>query len=892
MDANRFDTLAKALTSTQSRRSALGAAIAGGVLSALGLNRATPARAAQDDLCVLAGSGGTCVLDFEAILRVGPSARQPLVPGGSPGSLRGYLIFTQGPTGTLDDAALLLEDGSRLPVAGLAIGQGFQARIDLGQGRALVAVGVGEQDFTRCLGRLDGTVTSTESGDLGEWHALAGVQNIPTAAGGSPQSEGSGNRPASSVSGSGNPPAQGNTTTGGSGGNTTLQEDGARPLSETRDDQPASDSSGGGSGSESGGDGGNTDNGDSSSGSADRDRPATNTDNNRPASETGDERASVEVLQASDDAEPVLACPEGQTRCSNICIDTTSDVFNCGACDRICALDEECTDGQCLAMSDDEPDANADTNDAETDAVDDTETDVLTDDEGNACEAGETLCGDVCTDLQTDVIHCGACGNTCSVSEECLNGTCAPPAPVLCPAGQIRCDGICREAVTNFGSEGVSCPGGGGVPTECPPGQVLCNGACFPEGRCQPTECQPGWGYCYGVCRDFQNDPGYCGGCNSGCTGNGYCQGGTCTSCSSALMACGADCVDIKTDLNNCGGCGNLCGTQCIDGQCTAVGPAPGCAPGTTRCGEACVDLTRSFNNCGQCGKKCDSNNWECAPPGVCRLREEYCEQEGKHSCGTYCSDLDDADDCGECGYYCINDNYCKNGLCYILGSEEGNVGKKPLPPQDRELPPAGQQTLAPTDEVTCASGLDACAGACTDLSSDSLNCGACGNPCGAGDVCQQGQCSTPGSTSGEQTLAPGDDEPQTEPAASEPETDAETASPTCPEGQADCGGVCADLSLDPLNCGDCGVACGPGSSCSAGVCSGNPAPADPEAVEPELEPDVAPILEPDPELESEPVLETEPAQVLEPESNPVVEPELVLEPETGSAPDGAEAAP
>jgi hypothetical protein len=42
---------------------------------------------------------------------------------------------------------------------------------------------------------------------------------------------------------------------------------------------------------------------------------------------------------------------------------------------------------------------------------------------------------------------------------------------------------------------------------------------------------------------------------------------------------------------------------------------------------------------------------------------------------------------------------------------------------------------------------------------------------------------------------------------------------PTCPVGQAICGGVCIDVSADPNNCGGCGVVCGGSDVCSGGVC-------------------------------------------------------------------------
>jgi hypothetical protein len=44
-----------------------------------------------------------------------------------------------------------------------------------------------------------------------------------------------------------------------------------------------------------------------------------------------------------------------------------------------------------------------------------------------------------------------------------------------------------------------------------------------------------------------------------------------------------------------------------------------------------------------------------------------------------------------------------------------------------------------------------------------------------------------------------------------------------CASGFTDCAGRCVDLASDATNCGGCGIACGPGWSCSAGVCSNAP---------------------------------------------------------------------
>jgi hypothetical protein len=51
---------------------------------------------------------------------------------------------------------------------------------------------------------------------------------------------------------------------------------------------------------------------------------------------------------------------------------------------------------------------------------------------------------------------------------------------------------------------------------------------------------------------------------------------------------------------------------------------------------------------------------------------------------------------------------------------------------------------------------------------------------------------------------------------------------PTCPSGQARCGGVCIDVTADPYNCGGCGAVCGAGLSCIDAVCLA-PAPSSDE---------------------------------------------------------------
>jgi len=71
----------------------------------------------------------------------------------------------------------------------------------------------------------------------------------------------------------------------------------------------------------------------------------------------------------------------------------------------------------------------------------------------------------------------------------------------------------------------------------------------------------------------------------------------------------------------------------------------------------------------------------------------------------------------------------------------------------------------------------------CADLDSDPANCGACGDECGAGQICLAGRCQ-------------------------------------CEDvGQGLCDGVCINVLDDPNNCGRCGNVCAAGQQCAGFTC-------------------------------------------------------------------------
>lgn len=90
-------------------------------------------------------------------------------------------------------------------------------------------------------------------------------------------------------------------------------------------------------------------------------------------------------------------------------------------------------------------------------------------------------------------------------------------------------------------------------------------------------------------------------------------------------------------------------------------------------------------------------------------------------------------------------------------------------------------------NNASCPSGQTNCSGSCTDTSSDSNNCGSCGNVCQSGASCVSGSCSSSGE---------------------------------CSPSETNCGGSCTDTQSDSQNCGSCGNACTQGESCVGGSCS------------------------------------------------------------------------
>ena len=94
---------------------------------------------------------------------------------------------------------------------------------------------------------------------------------------------------------------------------------------------------------------------------------------------------------------------------------------------------------------------------------------------------------------------------------------------------------------------------------------------------------------------------------------------------------------------------------------------------------------------------------------------------------------------------------------------------------------------ICPAAGSPCAFTDTCCASGCSNLQTDPLNCGSCGNQCGGDSHCDSGICIY-------------------------------TCEPTCTDGTLPgcCSTGCTDLFLDPFNCGACDVVC-PSGLCLGG---------------------------------------------------------------------------
>ena len=354
------------------------------------------------------------------------------------------------------------------------------------------------------------------------------------------------------------------------------------------------------------------------------------------------------------------------------------------------------------------------------------------------------------------------CQPTCPQGFHCTTDGCAPDNPgdlrdLAVPAGDLA--PTCAQACS-------------GATPHCNANRVCA--ACLVDSHCQTGQ----------ICKTA----GLTSVCVPGCNDDSRCAAGT--------RCCGGGCIDVSKDAQNCGACGKVCSGQNASARCAGGVCAPGtCNAGWGDCnndpGDGCeTSLRVDPANCTACGMACTFKNAVAACADGCYLAAcsfgfDDCNGEEKDGCETAVSS--DPKNCGGCGLACPMvphaKNACVNASCALTGCDNG----------------FSDCNGNPKDGCEVGTG------------SDVKNCGMCGNVCGQGLACINSSCTC------QQCNIPN---------ARTKCVNLQCVFDACLPGFSNCNnnlgdGCEVDLSMDPKNCGACGVVC-PNNmpACVGAVCS------------------------------------------------------------------------
>ena len=391
------------------------------------------------------------------------------------------------------------------------------------------------------------------------------------------------------------------------------------------------------------------------------------------------------------------ACAPGFADCdgnpANGCeVNTQADNGNCGSCGTACGGGQVCSAGAC----------------------------------GTTCGGTTTDCSSSCVAETTDVNHCGSCTNACALPNVSVNACSASNCVVgACAAGYGDCDGVASNGCeTATHSTDVNNCGGCGIRCSYPNAGATCS-----TGTCTLGACAGGFADCDGNpangCEvNTQADNANCGGCGTACGGGQVCSAGSCgTTCGGATTDCSSSCVTEASDVSHCGSCTNACALPNVSvNACSASKCVVGaCAIGFGDCNgfaaDGCETATHGsdVNNCGGCGIRCSYPNAgaTCAT-GTCAIgacAAGFADCDGNPGNGCEVNTQADNGNCGSCGNSCGGGKVCSAGSC----------------------------------GTTCGGGLTNCSGACADLTSSPADCGMCNNlcptPAAATAVCAASNC-------------------------------------------------------------------------------------------------------------------------------------------------------
>lgn len=196
-----------------------------------------------------------------------------------------------------------------------------------------------------------------------------------------------------------------------------------------------------------------------------------------------------------------VTCTEGRTDCDGICVDLNNDSKHCGACNRACAANEQCSMGTCQPI----------------------------------CGAGMHACNGVCVS-NNSVQTCGSMCTPCPQPAGSLATCDGTKCGLICEPTLRPCGGACATCPMTSG--GVKCNGTMCVTSGCPKGQHLCNGECVDEngGSCGeaclacPAPPSNGFAVCLNGGCEFLCRPGNRS-CATGCCAADFIEVGAFHSC-------------------------------------------------------------------------------------------------------------------------------------------------------------------------------------------------------------------------------------------------------------------------------------------------------------------------------------------------------------------------
>jgi hypothetical protein len=344
-----------------------------------------------------------------------------------------------------------------------------------------------------------------------------------------------------------------------------------------------------------------------------------------------------------------------------------------------------------------------------------------------SCPTGFDCCSGQCADLLSSLEHCGACDALCDppgAGGQCDNGICKATG---CSAGFGDCDGNPNNGCeAELASDAANC---GGCSKPCaakPNASPKCEAS-----ACVLGDCKQGFADC-----DFNPDNGcevnvltnasHCGTCDNLCNllnAVELCEAGVCKiqSCEGNWFDCDGVALtgcekDLDKDPLNCGTCGKICPSSGGTATCIAKTCAlSGCVAPYLDCNglvaDGCeVNKNTDAKNCGDCGTVCNLQNAQSiCSNGKCAIdscNAGFADCDGLVDNGCEVNTNTNPDHCGGCAAACSKNNgapTCALGAC----------------------------------SIACNPGFENCdanvANGCEiNTSSNTDNCGSCGNICSA----------------------------------------------------------------------------------------------------------------------------------------------------------------